>query len=76
MVGQFLGVRQVPITYETKGETRVIKIEKYVDGAITPVRGKETVCETGVPDEKLEDHIVSWPGQVPKTARPRTKTVR
>ena len=31
----------MPITYETKGETRIIKIEKYVDGAITPVRGKE-----------------------------------
>ncbi|MGB9395153.1 MAG: DUF1326 domain-containing protein, partial [Pseudolabrys sp.] len=41
LVGQFLGVRQVPITYETKGETRIIRIEKYVDGAITPVRGKE-----------------------------------
>jgi hypothetical protein len=35
-------VRQVPITYETKGETRIVRIEKYVDGAITPVPGKET----------------------------------
>ena len=41
LVGQFLGVHQVPITYETQGETRIIRIEKYVDGAITPVRGKE-----------------------------------
>jgi hypothetical protein len=41
LVGSFLGVRQVPIVYETKGDTRIIKIEKYVDGAITPVRGKE-----------------------------------
>lgn len=41
LVGSFLGVRQVPITYETQGETRIIKIEKYVDGAITPLRGKE-----------------------------------
>ncbi|MGI8524952.1 MAG: DUF1326 domain-containing protein [Pseudolabrys sp.] len=40
LVGSFLGVRQVPITYETKGETRHITIEKYVEGAITPVRGK------------------------------------
>ena len=38
---QFLGVRQVPITYETQGDTRIVRIEKYVDGAITPVRGKE-----------------------------------
>lgn len=42
LVGSFLGVRQVPITYETKGETRIIKVENYIDGAITPVRGKET----------------------------------
>ena len=41
LVGQFLGVRQVPITYETKGETRIVRFEKYVDGAITPVQGKE-----------------------------------
>ena len=27
------------------------------------VRGHETVCETGVPDEKLEEYIVSWPGK-------------
>ena len=38
LVGQFLGVRQVPISYETQGETRVVRIEKYVDGTITPVR--------------------------------------
>jgi hypothetical protein len=24
-----------------KGDTRIIRIEKYVDGAITPIRGKE-----------------------------------
>ena len=42
LAGSFLGVRQVPISYELQGETRIIKIEKIVDGAITPVRGKET----------------------------------
>ena len=31
----------MPIVYETQGETRIIKIEKIVDGAITPVRGKD-----------------------------------
>ena len=41
LVGQFLGVHQVPITYETQGDTRIIRIEKYVDGSITPIRGKE-----------------------------------
>jgi hypothetical protein len=41
LVGQFLGVHQTPITYETEGETRRIRIERYVEGAITPVRGKD-----------------------------------
>ena len=41
LAGSFLGVRQVPIVYETQGETRIIKIEKIIDGAITPVRGKD-----------------------------------
>jgi len=41
LVGQFLGVHQTPISYETDGETRRIRIERYVDGAITPVRGKD-----------------------------------
>jgi hypothetical protein len=39
--GAFLGVRQVPITYETRGDTRIVTIEKIVDGAITPVRGQD-----------------------------------
>lgn len=41
LVGRFLGVEQVPITYRTEGETRIVTIEKYVDGAITPIRGRE-----------------------------------
>jgi hypothetical protein len=41
LAGNFLGSRQVPIVYETQGQTRIIKIEKIVDGAITPVRGKD-----------------------------------
>jgi hypothetical protein len=40
LAGSFLGVRQVPISYELQGETRLIRIEKIVEGAITPVRGK------------------------------------
>jgi hypothetical protein len=40
LVGGFLGVRQVPITYRTEGETRIVKIEKIIDGAITPIRGQ------------------------------------
>jgi len=41
LVGSFLGVRQLPISYETHGETRIVKIEKIVDGAVTPIPGKE-----------------------------------
>jgi hypothetical protein len=41
LAGSFLGVRQVPISYELQGDTRVIKVEKIVDGAITPIRGKD-----------------------------------
>jgi hypothetical protein len=35
------------------------------------VRGRDVVSEVGVPDEQLEEHIVSWPGQVPKGAARR-----
>ena len=41
LVGQFLGVHQMPITYETQGDTRIVTLEKYGGGAITPVRGKD-----------------------------------
>jgi uncharacterized cysteine cluster protein YcgN (CxxCxxCC family) len=35
------------------------------------VRGREVVCETGVPDEELERHIVSWPGRGVKLSQKR-----
>jgi hypothetical protein len=41
LVGNFLGVRQVPISYRTEGQTRLITIDKILEGAITPVRGKQ-----------------------------------
>ena len=33
------------------------------------VRGRVTLSEKDVPDDKLEEHIVSWPGKVPRGAR-------
>lgn len=39
LVGQFLGVHQIPISYETNGNTRIISLDKYGGGAVTPVRG-------------------------------------
>ena len=41
LVGSFLGVRQVPISYRTEGQTRLVTIDKIVDGAISPIRGNE-----------------------------------
>jgi hypothetical protein len=41
LVGNFLGVQQVPITYETEGKTRIFKIPKIIDGAVTPIPGKK-----------------------------------
>ena len=33
------------------------------------VRGRVAASESTVPDDELEEHIVSWPGKVPKRAR-------
>jgi len=33
------------------------------------VRGRVTASETDVPDDRLEEYIVSWPGKWPKGAR-------
>jgi hypothetical protein len=41
LVGTELGTRQVPVTYRTEGQTRIVNIDKILDGAITPVRGKD-----------------------------------
>jgi hypothetical protein len=40
LVGRFLGVRQASIKYDVDGETRVFSIDKIVDGAVTPIQGK------------------------------------
>jgi hypothetical protein len=40
LVSHFLGVQQAPIVYRTDGETRVFSVEKIIDGAVTPIAGK------------------------------------
>jgi uncharacterized cysteine cluster protein YcgN (CxxCxxCC family) len=40
-----------------------------VHAAGISVRGRVTANEKDVPDEKLEDYIVSWPGKWPKGAK-------
>jgi hypothetical protein len=41
LVGRFLGVQQLPITYRTEGESRIVSIDRIIDGVVTPVAGKE-----------------------------------
>ena len=41
LVGHFLGVQQAPIVYRTEGETRIFSVDKIIDGAVTPIPGKE-----------------------------------
>ena len=40
------------------------------------VRGRVGASEVDVPDEDLEDHIVSWPLKLPKAARRKTRHVK
>lgn len=39
LVGRFLGVQQAPVSYTVEGKTRIVKVPKIIDGAITPVSG-------------------------------------
>lgn len=49
LVGNFLGVKQVPISYETVDSKRIVKIPKIIDGVVAPIPGKvpgeDTVIE-------------------------------
>ena len=42
-----------------------------VHAAGISVRGRLSGSEADIPDEELEDHIVSWPQKMPKAARRR-----
>jgi hypothetical protein len=42
-----------------------------VHAARVSVRSHELASEKKVPDEDLEEHIVSWPLKLPKRARQR-----
>lgn len=41
LVGTFLGAEQMSIDYHVENETRIVKIGKIVEGAITPIAGKK-----------------------------------
>lgn len=46
LVGKVLGSERVPITYETHGATRVFRILGIIDGAVTPIPGKDREKDT------------------------------
>src|SRR5437868_3487432 len=41
LTNSFLNTQQIPIIYKIQKQTHIIKIEKIVDNAITPVRNKD-----------------------------------
>ncbi|WP_187971704.1 DUF1326 domain-containing protein [Aquibium microcysteis] len=43
LVGRFLGVDRTRMVWETEGETRIVRIGDIIDGAITPVTGRDGV---------------------------------
>ncbi len=45
-----------------------------VHAAGISVRGRVAASEEDVTDEELEDHIVTWPAQIPSAARRRPKS--
>ena len=55
LVGKFLGVEQVPITYETKDKTRLFQIPKIIDGAVTPIAGKDRERDTTIENSRILD---------------------
>ncbi|MAS13984.1 MAG: hypothetical protein CMH69_11815 [Nitratireductor sp.] len=46
LVGQFLGIQRAPVHYETDGKTRIFQVPKIIDGAITPIAGKDAAGDT------------------------------
>src|SRR6185312_860439 len=54
LVGQFLGVHQIPISYEMQGGTRIVSLDNYGGGAITPVRGKKDMQNVVINNSKIQ----------------------
>jgi hypothetical protein len=46
-----------------------------VHAAGVSVRGRVSASEKDVPDAKLEEYIVSWPGKVPKGAKRKPQSL-
>ena len=48
LVGEFLGAERSAISYETEGKTRRLMVGKKIQGAITPISGKDPESEVVV----------------------------
>lgn len=48
MVSEFLGAERSPVTYETEGKTRHLIVGKKINGAVTPISGKNPDSEVVV----------------------------
>lgn len=48
LVGEFLGAERQAITYETEGKTRRLTVGKKIQGAVTPITGKDPDAEVVV----------------------------
>lgn len=48
MVSEFLGAERAPVSYETEGKTRHLIVGKKINGAVTPISGKNPDSEVVV----------------------------
>jgi hypothetical protein len=48
MVSEFLGAERSPVSYETEGKTRRLVVGKKINGAVTPISGKDPNSEVVV----------------------------
>ncbi len=46
LVGNFLGIERAPISYAIENKTRLFQIPDIIDGAVTPIRGKDRDTDT------------------------------
>ena len=48
MVSEFLGAERAPVSYDTEGKTRRLIVGKKINGAVTPISGKDPDSEVVV----------------------------
>jgi hypothetical protein len=48
LVGTYLGAERAPVEFTTDGETRSLKVAKYINGSVTPIAGARSGEEVTV----------------------------